>query len=280
MTPRYPLIRVEVSVDEMPAVSQLLFELGASGLEEQDEMTLERAPPGRVRLVAHFDDEANAERAAEEVGGELGFIEGDDWRDAWKAFFKPTRIGARLVVRPSWEPFDAKETDVVIVLDPGQAFGTGTHESTRLVLSILEGVVGAGDTVLDVGCGSGILSIGALLLGAGSARAIDIDPIAVRTTLENAEVNGVTIAASTEPVERLDGAYRLVLANIQRVILVPMKDALVARLEPGGVLVLSGLLVIEEEELMDAFGTDARLRFLERREDGEWLALAFARGDA
>src|SRR5690606_21448730 len=121
----------------------------------------------------------------------LVFVEGDDWRDEWKRFFKPSRIGERFVVRPSWEPFDAGPDDLVIVVDPGRAFGTGLHETTRLVIRELEQRVTPGVEVLDVGTGSGILSIAALMLGAGRALGIDVDEDAVEIAVENAAINGL-----------------------------------------------------------------------------------------
>ncbi len=276
--PRYPMVRLEVAAADAEEIGVALFEHGASGVEEQDETTLERAAPGRAVLIAHFAEVADAEACAEATGGALGFIEGEDWRHAWKAFFKPTRVGERLWVRPSWEPLDAGPQDVVIVIDPGQAFGTGTHETTRLVLGLLERLGPEGARVLDVGCGSGILAIGALKLGAREARAVDVDPIAVRTTLENAADNDVTIDATTTPIDDVDGDYELVLANIRSPILIPMRAALAARLAPGGQLVLSGLLVSEEDEVRAAF--DEVLAYVDRRVQGDWLALVYRARDA
>src|SRR5690606_33734764 len=153
-----------------------------------DDETLSKATAG-VLLVASFEDEETARAALEALGEDratLVFVEGDDWRDEWKRFFKPSRIGERFVVRPSWEPFDAGPDDLVIVIDPGRAFGTGLHETTRLVIRELEQRVTPGVEVLDVGTGSGILSIAALMLGAGRALGIDVDEDAVEIAVENA----------------------------------------------------------------------------------------------
>lgn len=269
--PRYPIVRVRVGVNEVDAVSGDLFDLGATGVEERDDTTLDRIDDG-VELVAHFDDEAGAEEAIEAIGRDarLDFIVGDDWRDGWKEFFKPARIGERFVVRPPWEEIERKDGDLVITIDPGQAFGTGTHETTRLVLREIERIACSGE-VLDVGCGSGILAIAALLAGATRAVAVDVDPIAERTTLENAEVNGVTIEASTTDVADVPGRFPLVLANIRAPILIPMAPALAAR--TSGHLVLSGLLVEERDEVRAAF--DARLDFERELVDGDWLALTY-----
>jgi ribosomal protein L11 methyltransferase len=171
-----------------------------------------------------------------------------EWRDAWKKYFHVTRVTPRIVVVPSWERHEAAAGEVVIDLDPGMAFGTGTHATTRLVLGELDRLAGDGlapDRVLDVGAGSGILAIAAVKLWPGAtALAIDNDPIAVAASAENAAHNQVAGAVRCEgtPVEQVEGAWPLVLANIQAHVLRALADAIVARLAPGGTLVLSGLL--------------------------------------
>lgn len=279
--PRYPCVHVAVPVTESDVVSSVLWDAGATGLEERDATTMDAAAGDGVTLVAHFDEEADALEAVGLVTARFDgrfvptveHIVGDDWRERWKAFFHTTRVGERLVVRPSWETHDAREGDLVIVLDPGQAFGTGTHETTRLVMRELEARVSGGEHVLDVGCGSGILGIAALKLGAARVVAVDVDPIAVRVTDENAEINGVAIEASTTLIEDVPGRYPIVLANIRSPILIPMTESLVAHLTPGGVLVLSGLLAEEESEIRAVY--DAHLRFDGVRRDGDWIALAY-----
>jgi ribosomal protein L11 methyltransferase len=178
-----------------------------------------------------------------------------EWRDAWKKYFKVSRLTRQFVVVPSWEPYTALPDDVVIDLDPGMAFGTGTHASTRLVLEELQRLGDDGlapDRVLDVGCGSGILAIAAAKLWPCSVVAIDNDPIAIAATDENAGTNKVTsIAASLTPVGELTETFPLVLANIQAHVLRALMDALIDR--TGKVLILSGLLTPQAAPLADEF---------------------------
>jgi ribosomal protein L11 methyltransferase len=291
--PRYPYVHVDVPADEADVLSAELFELGASGIEERDASTLVKGPAALaalrrdevggdaagaslVTLVASFDSDELAQAACAELGerfkARVEHVEGDGWRDGWKAYFKPTRVGTRLVVKPSWEPYDAAPRDLVLTLDPAGAFGTGTHETTRLVLGELEEIVVPGQPVLDVGTGSGILAIGCCLLGASRVRALDIDDESVNACIENAEANGVRdrIEVDKTPVQTLTERYPLVLANIETRILVPLKATIMALVEPGGVLVLSGILRSEVETAKREYASFALLK---EREQGEWAAL-------
>lgn len=280
--PRYPYVHVAVGLDEVELVSSLLFDLGALGIEERDRSTLLKSQAGddTTTLVASFEDDASAGAALAELSGkwraQLEHVVGDAWRDGWKAYFKPLRVGERFVVRPSWEAYTAEPGDLVITLDPGQAFGTGTHETTQLLLGALPGSVDQGMRVLDVGTGSGILAIGACLLGASHVTAIDNDPLAVSATLENAEANGVSdrIAASETPVEQIEARYPLVLANIEARVLVPMAELLSERVAPGGKLFLSGLLAPDMERMLAAY---SHMRVWKQLEAGDWRALLLQR---
>jgi len=279
-SPRYPFVHVDVAPDDVELTSLSLWELGALGVEERDERTFERGRvAGKTTLVASFDTQDAAAAAIEALGPELGaalhWVEGDGWRDGWRAYFKPLRVGERLVVRPSWEAFDAGPQDVVVTLDPGGAFGTGTHESTQLVLAALErerNEVAAAASVLDVGCGSGILSVAAVMLGAGRAQSIDLDPAAVEATAENAQVNGVQdrVVASSTPLSEVQGRFPLVLANIEAHVLIPIADELAAHVAPGGLLILSGILVPQTDEVLAAYPA---MTCLARPVAGEWTAL-------
>lgn len=185
-------------------------------------------------------------------------VRNEDWAEGWKQYFPTTRISPRLVVRPSWEEFTPQPDDVVIEIDPGMAFGTGTHGTTRLCL---EAVAAAFEgeappqSVLDVGTGSGILAIAAAAYGAREILACDIDPEACAIAFENAHLNHVDekISFTIAPLEELDGEFDMVLANILAEENVRLAHHLVTHLARGGVLVLSGILIEKEEMVMNAF---------------------------
>ena len=280
-TPRYPTLHLDVPPDDVDEASATLFELGATGVEERDRSTLEKSPGDAVLLVAHFETEDEARIAGGTVPwpSRLEHIVGDDWKHRWREFFKPSRLGERIVVRPPWEEVETKPRDVVITIDPGQAFGTGTHETTRLVLSELDRIVKGGEHVLDVGCGSGILSIGAVLLGAAKADGIDVEAESVDATHENAERNGVKgkVKASLTPLARVKGTFPLVLANVESRVLVPFSKEIAAKVAPGGTLILSGLLFEEEAALVAAYAPMSAVNVTREK---DWIAITLTKAAA
>ncbi|MFZ1863111.1 MAG: 50S ribosomal protein L11 methyltransferase [Polyangiales bacterium] len=273
---RHPLLTVRLRPEQLEIVQLRLWELGATGLEERDETTLMREPTsGGVVVMAAFPDESAARYALNDIRGELEaeivYVPHQDWSIEWRRGFGPQRIGERLLLRPSWEQAESLPGDVVLTIDPENAFGSGDHETTRLVLAFLERRIAGGEHVLDVGCGSGILSIAAVRLGAESAVAIDIDPDAVAVARRNAELNAVVhrVSVSSEPLIDVGGVYDVVLANIETRILIDMPDALCARVAPGGFLVLSGILVEERDMLLAAYRS---MKLDECLEEGPWCA--------
>ncbi|MEM9194890.1 MAG: 50S ribosomal protein L11 methyltransferase [Myxococcota bacterium] len=273
MTPRYPYLHVDVPSEESENISAELWDWGAQGIEERDASTI-AGPEVGVTLVAYFEELPAAESArahfAQRFNARIEFVVGDAWRDAWRDYFHPTRVGARLVVKPSWEPYAPLPQDVVITIDPGRAFGSGIHETTRLCLRELDRWVVPGQRVLDVGCGSGILAVAAALLGA-EALAIDNDDDALPVARGNAENNRVAerVTVDNTPVDDVQGEFPLVVANIEARVLTPLADAIRKRVAPGGILILSGVLRGQETEICDAF---APLVCILLPFENEWLA--------
>ncbi len=205
----------------------------------------------------------------------------EDWANAWKEHFYTHRIGERVTVRPPWRDNDVEpEPDqVMIVLDPGMAFGTGLHPSTRLGVLGLEQTLQPGDRVLDVGTGSGILAIAAAKLGAANIDAVDIEPVAVRSTRENAERNGVADQISVEvgsvgPDQPFTGTYDLVLANIIARVLIDLAEDLDKAVAPGGTLVLSGIISMREPAVRRTFD-GLGLEFVRQIQIDDWLGMIY-----
>lgn len=277
---RYPFVHVDVAPADVDDTSALLFELGAEGVEERDETTLAKnAAGGKVTLVAAFATREDADEAILHLDASLApryeEVVGDAWRDAWKEHYKPYAIAEGLVVRPPWEAYEAKAGETVLELEPGRAFGTGLHETTRLVARAIRAHAAEvkGQLVIDVGCGSGILALSALALGAGRAVAIDNDPEAIDVTRENAARNGLTerLDASTTDIAALDAQAPLVVANIEARVLVPMANELSRCVAPGGLLLLSGILVPQKDEVRAAYPA---MELEGAPSLGEWILLA------
>jgi ribosomal protein L11 methyltransferase len=173
-----------------------------------------------------------------------GQVEETDWAEAWKQFFKPWRIGQNWVIRPTWEEYESKPGDRVIVLDPGQAFGTGDHPTTRGCLRLMESISFDGREVADIGCGSGILSAAAMLLGAKSVEAVDVDSPAVEASRENAQRNGVEVSVyqgrGFDPLAA-DQTFDIVLSNIISAALIGLAPESIERIRPGGHWLVSGI---------------------------------------
>lgn len=207
-------------------------------------------------------------------------VEDADWENNWKQYYKPMEIGERLLVIPQWEEADPGDR-TPLYLDPGLTFGTGAHATTRLCLTALETLVRGGERVLDLGCGSGILSLAALRLGAGSALAVDIDDKCRDAAEENAGLNGVgpdrlsvlvgNILTDEGLAERIGGGYGLVLANIVADVIIALAPRVRGLLAPGGTFLCSGIIEGRAEETAAALAAN-RLDVRERREDGGWYA--------
>ena len=197
-----------------------------------------------------------------------------DWANNWKKYFKPLPVGEKLLIRPTWETVDDTENRAVLSIDPGMAFGTGGHDTTRMVLETIERVVTPETDVLDVGCGSGILSIAALLLGARSAVGVDIDALAVKMAVENGAINGMEppryVMRQGDLVEQSSGQYDLIVANIVADAIIALSRNIPPFLKAGGLYIVSGIIDTRETEVVAAL-TACGFTIRERHEHGGWL---------
>lgn len=199
----------------------------------------------------------------------------DDWLNNWKKYFKPVPVGEKLLIRPVWEEDFDPMGRTVLNLEPGLAFGTGAHETTRLCLELIEEYLSPEIDFLDMGCGSGILSVAALLLGAKSAVGIDIDPLAVKTAQENARLNGVDgrfTGICGNLAEKVTGRYQMIAANIVADVVILLTNEAPRFLAPGGVYIISGIIDTREQDVLDAL--KGRFTVISRKECRGWIAMA------
>lgn len=202
----------------------------------------------------------------------------EDWANSWKAYYKPIKIGERIVIVPAWEKYSAQPDEIIVRMDPGMAFGTGTHETTRLVIRLLEKYVKDGMRVADVGCGSGILAICASKLGAGECKAYDIDPVAVKVANENIKDSGLTnvtcdVSDLLRQVDKTGGTYDVICANIVADIIIRMMPDVGELMDENSVILASGIIVERSEDVINAFASHG-FEIVERIDENGWCALA------
>lgn len=283
---RWAEIIIEAGAGAVDAVQEALRSAGCDGIVVRDTETPPQVAgylPVDDRLEGRLDGLQAALRRLPEFGIEgagtdltLRTVEEADWANAWKAFYKPIRVGRHLVVTPPWETPDLSAGDIPLVIDPGMAFGTGSHPTTQLCLASLEDYLQPGMQVADIGTGSGILAIAAAKLGAAEVTATDIDPLAVQIAAENITANGV-LAHTQEALPT--GTYDLVVANILADVIIGLSDTLAALTAPGGLLIASGIIDTREADVriaVEAVGFAP----LETRRQAEWVALIFRRNEA
>ena len=207
-------------------------------------------------------------------------IEGDDWIEVWKKHFRPIHLN-KIVVVPEWIPYEKKEGEEIVLLDSNMAFGTGEHETTSMCVELMQKYLKAGDTCIDVGCGSGILGISAVKLGAGYCYLSDLDPIAVTSAKHNAVKNGVADKITVVGANLLEGAKvqaDLALANITAEVLILLAPSVVNHIKENGVLILSGIIKPRRDAVKEAYQKEG-FRILEEEERGSWLALVMKKGN-
>ena len=307
-------LSVAADIEAVEAVSEILGRVAAGGtsVEPAFELTdeglgarVDPTKPAIVRAYLPARDESASARAVAEASEALGHLQAfglrpigelttrivheADWAEAWKAHFPVLRVGRRLVIRPTWRRHRRQPDDVVLALDPGMAFGTGLHPTTRLCLAGVEAIADRGlidgARVLDVGCGSGILAIAAAKLGASEILGVDTDPIAIEATDANAARNRVgggsrgrrsVVRARVGSLPSGEPPFDVVLANLIAGLLVTLASHLRDEVRPGGVLLASGIFIDRESDVRSAFeavGLEVRARTTE----GEWVALEAVR---
>ena len=199
----------------------------------------------------------------------------DDWANNWKKYYHPINVGKHLVIKPSWIDYDKKPDDIIVELDPGMAFGTGTHETTRMCMAHLEKYIDNNSRVLDVGCGSGILSITSLLIGAKEVTGVDIDPVAVKVAIENGKMNGFEEPMYTikrgNLVDEAEGKYDVIVANIIADVIIGVCGDVMQFIADDGVFISSGIIIDRKEDVKNAL-TEKGYTIIDCVEEGEWVS--------
>ena len=294
-------------------VSQILIDAGASGtvIEDKNDVALNQRPEGQwdiideeiarrmgddVKVKAYYAMDARVKHTlahiasalddlrANAAGLPLGKLEtlvsnvdDEDWAENWKKQYKPFRLGQHMVVKPGWETFDAQPDDKIIEIDPGMAFGTGTHETTGMCVELIEDYVKPGDTAIDIGTGTGILAIAAALAGAKDVLATDLDPVAVRVAAENVRINGFADVIRTRQgdlLQAVDERANVVIANIIADVIAMLAQPVRAHIEDGGLFICSGIARERSDFVIEALKAAGYQQPMDIREKGEWMAIA------
>lgn len=287
-------LAISVTKKNADAVANFLIEQGSNGIVEENSKSCKNSVvlkaylkkddqlEASVKKIANYLRSLHALDGNEPVTPELNInqIANEDWNKKWKSFFEPVKVTDTIVIKPSWRKYWKKQGEIVIELDPGMAFGTGTHPSTRMCLRAIEELAGTfhdkgSSSLLDVGTGSGILAIAASLLGIRKVVGIDFDHQAIACAEKNAIKNGVAdyISFSTSPLKKINGMFSMVVANILPHVIIDMKEELEVRLSTDGFLILSGILSEKAGEVTTEFSK--HLKFSKEIREEEWACLVF-----
>ena len=303
-------IKIKTTEEAYDAISEMLMTIGAGGvaIDDPNEIRREIAKPNTldyaddnfvnslgndVFIKAYFPDISNIVELKELIAEMLVFIsnflnigEGllvsseideEDWANAWKKYYKPIKISDTVIIKPTWEEYKRENNEIVIEMDPGMAFGTGTHETTRMCAQLLEKYIKKGDAVIDIGCGTGILSIIAGKLGASHITAVDVDEVAVRVTKENCINNNVENLVNSFKGELKDIKTKkvdIVIANIIAAVIIDISDMIPKFLKEGGYFITSGIIKERKQDVIDIY---TKLGFVHKTDlqMGEWVAIGF-----
>ncbi len=283
-------------------ISDILYSIGADSLEIQDPndlidlankkdkwdffaIDIKDLDLDKLIIKSYFSEEEDIEVILKDLRGkieekslgsiETREIEDEDYLNNWKKYFKPFKIGENIIIKPSWEDYEEKEKDIIIDIDPGMAFGTGTHETTSLCVEALEEHVEKGDTVFDIGCGSGILSIVSSKLGAKNILAIDLDPASVRIAKENILKNRLEDKIQVKQGDLLDvveGKADIIVANIIAEVILLMTDNIGDYLKTGGKFIASGIILDKKNGVLDSL-RENNFTIEEIKIQGEWVSI-------
>ena len=272
-----------IYIEDYSELEQEVMDIAHVDLIDEELLSRDRE---KAKIHIYIDPEDNIEEAVQFLQERLtaagimhtidrSNVKEDDWLNNWRKFFKPTPVGEKLLINPSWYEDTDPDGRIIINIDPGLAFGTGKHETTRLCMEALERYVEGGEKVLDVGCGSGILGIAAVLLGAESAFGVDIDEMAVRTAHENAVVNHVDdrfTAIAGDLVDKVSGKYKIVVANIVADAIIALSASVSSFMTEDSVYIISGIIDTRAEEVKNAVSSDFEV--IEEATDGGWYCYA------
>ncbi|WP_281888287.1 50S ribosomal protein L11 methyltransferase [Paenibacillus sp. YYML68] len=318
---RWHEITIHTTEEAIEMISNFIHELGAGGVSIEESGTLNKPrdtslgqwyelplndiPEGRAVIKGYFNEETDPEAVLAELKQsvaqlaeydidtgeptyELKLVDDEDWANAWKQYFKPIRVSERLTIKPTWEEYTPSEGEIILELDPGMAFGTGTHATTALCLRTIEKVIQGGEDVIDVGTGSGILAIAAEKLGARHVLALDLDPVAVSSATENTRLSGLSEHITVKLSDLLQAInegrssgsselgvqlpVQVVVANILAEIIVLFVDDVYEALQPGGTYIVSGVIKSKQQLVEEAL-TKAGFRVDEVNEEQDWIVL-------
>jgi ribosomal protein L11 methyltransferase len=229
----------------------------------------------RIRQKTQWLSEQNFGFDLGSLTVDLNYVKEEDWENNWKEYYKPVKVSDRIVIKPSWEAYEKQPGEIVLELDPGMAFGTGTHETTALCIDAVDRYLSKGGEVVDIGCGSGVLAISALLLGAEKAVAVDLDTNAVKATLENARRNHVEDKIEIihgNLLDKVDGRFDMAIANIIADVIIDLSSYIGSYFKPGGLFIASGIILDRLEDVKEAV-RKAGLELIEYNTRGEWAVV-------
>lgn len=305
-------IRINTTDEASDAVSEMLTTLGAGGVAIKDpyDIRKELLKPDTldyadeeffqslgddVIIQAYFQDGLEINGLLKEIDNGLknisqflnvgkglegyGEVDDEDWSTAWKKYYKPFRLTDRIVIKPTWEQYEKQPGDIIVEMDPGMAFGTGTHETTQMCSILLDKYMLDDTEVLDVGCGTGILSIIASKLGATKVDAVDIDEVAVKVAKENIELNHETSKIKAfkgilSDINRDENKYDIIVANIIATVIIDLSSIIPYYLKKNSLFITSGIIKERKQEVIDSC-VKSGLTIIETLEAGEWVAMVF-----